>query len=85
MERAVLEFTGTDPLNRPSLPKSEFGEVTKFVIKRVLLNYVEETELSSQSHTWIYCTAVEIVRVMGLKIKPQHRPSIVKIEHRVLP
>lgn len=89
MARAVLEFTGTDPLSRPSLPKvnssKKLGKVLELMNNQILPNYFAGADTLEKLHEVIYCAATAIVRAMGVKIRPSQEPNSVRAELRVPP
>lgn len=72
MERALVEFEGTNPLKRPGIPK--VGSSRKLiqimgVMNRVVLpTLVSEVQDFTDFQTLIYCAAVAIIRTMDMRL-----------------
>lgn len=89
MARAMLEYEGTNPLGRPSLPKvnssKKLGAVMSVVNTLILPRYVAESHTLECLHTVIYCAAIAVVRNLGIKVKTRQSPNSLRTEHRMPP
>lgn len=86
--RALLEFTGTDPLSRSSLPKGnsskKFDEVNNVVNNLVMSNCVEEANILDSLHTLIYCRATAM-GVIGIRMRTSKPPKSVRADEMMPP
>ncbi|CAH2016975.1 unnamed protein product [Acanthoscelides obtectus] len=75
MGRAYAEFDGTNPLERPPLPKLKSSRKLAVVLcqlnKQILPEYLAHSNCIEQLHTLIYCAAVATVRTLGVKMPTQ--------------
>lgn len=65
--KALLEYSGTDPTQRPILPKQQsskkFGRIIENLNSKVLPEYLKEHQSFPELHTGIYCAALTAVRL----------------------
>lgn len=77
LNRALAEFDGTNPAQRPKLPKLKTNKNTKTIItslNNVLRNYAEEHNSLEKLHSLIYCGAVAVLRSHNQQIRiPEQR------------
>lgn len=71
--KALLEYSGTDPTQRPILPKQQsskkFGRIIENLNSKVLPEYLKEHQSFPELHTSIYCAALTAVRLNNGKLE----------------
>ena len=73
-EESLIKYVGTDPKERPYLPKVPLNMKTKKVITyintEILPQKSDESLTLEEIHTLIYCAATTTIEAMGLKVRP---------------
>ncbi|CAK1594840.1 unnamed protein product [Parnassius mnemosyne] len=79
--RALIEFSGTDPLTRPIIPRQstsrKLAAAVQVVNSTLLPQYLAECDKSFETiQTTIYVAAVAVVRATGGKVEKQYTSPI---------
>lgn len=74
-QTALIEFTGTDPLSRPNIPKAfpsvVLNQTLEIMNNTILRPHTDECNDLETLHLLVYCAAISTVRTLQLKIRPQ--------------